>query len=334
VIALALAREARLQMKEAAMAIGKEDMEQARGKRAYRNVSLAKLGSKGYRRGHAALKAASTITVTVTRSGLLRAAGMRDSGPNLKRLPAALQRLTQPVRVGGQQVAPVLHSWEPLPHGLRLQVNAAWVPQARYCMVPWPPPSHAGGTITLALYLFAFGTASKFPLPVRTLTTRLHIKVGYASQVRRAIAHALKLANAHLEEIGAPVQLVPTWSRKGSTVKLERKSTRRGYDAEEYFTAAEETRPAKPEVPSEELYDGPLECELAADEARMKRERQREQQAMIEEAENARSNAEVRAQLQRIRKALGAVDLLAPDDPTLPDPEHMGRWLKQKLGAP
>jgi hypothetical protein len=134
----------------------------------------------------------TAIKIEVSRRELFRVAGLSRKAANLSRLPAALDRLTQPTT---KNLPPLLRTHGEADDGyLRLEVNPQWVPRSRYDCVPWPPP--AAPTV-LALYLFIFGTDQSHNTTIRleNLYQRLGIPARHA---RRALDRALRLVNDHL----------------------------------------------------------------------------------------------------------------------------------------
>jgi hypothetical protein len=126
---------------------------------------------------------------------------MAKSGRQLRRVKAALERLTQPVR---KDSAPLLDSYEQLPDGrLRVQVGKAWMPRLRFSKVAWPLPTKGATSTTLALYLYVFGPP-QLPQRVAELAERMGIKAKGLGHQRDEIRRALKAINKHLRAIEAP----------------------------------------------------------------------------------------------------------------------------------
>ena len=229
VAAATRARAERGKMKhQAALAAGKKAIRrQRRHARAgeYNSFKLAGVsyefklaGSAGYMQGEEAFDSSRfTVSIRLSRSELLRAAGLARNGKNNARLTAALQRLTRPVQVGTAKIKGPLESWTVDGPKLRLAVRSTWLPTRHFACVPMPLPTR--GSVTLALYLFLFGadlrpdrdTAIRFD----RLAQRVGIPLDYPAHAVRSIKAALARVNAHLatlathDEAPAGFKLLP-----------------------------------------------------------------------------------------------------------------------------
>jgi hypothetical protein len=166
------------------------------------------------------------IKIEVSRRELFRVAGLPRTVRNRHRLPAALDRLTQPL---SKELPPLLRTHGEADDGyLRLEVNARWVPPSRFDCVPWPPS--ASGPTVLALYLFAFGTDQR-QHHGRIEYGRLYKLLGIPQRdARRALGRALIKVNEHLKWLNTdgkldkaklPTRIALMPSRAGGFVRLE-----------------------------------------------------------------------------------------------------------------
>jgi hypothetical protein len=111
--------------------------------------ALKQAGQKAYQARREALRQGpppAWVTLTLTRSKLLKLAGLPKKGTNLAKLDQALDRLRKPV---GDQVGP-LHSWQETAGALRLNVLGDWL-LPPFVKVPLPVPTSPSA---LALFLF------------------------------------------------------------------------------------------------------------------------------------------------------------------------------------
>lgn len=175
-------------------------------------------GSDGYMQGAEAFNSSRfTVSIRLSRSELLRAAGLARNGKNNARLTAALRRLTRPVQVGTAKIKGPLESWTVDGPKLRLAVRSMWLPTRHFACVPMPLPTR--GSVTLALYLFLFGADLRPDLDTAIRFDRLAQRVGIPldrpAHAVRSIKAALKRVNAHLaalathDEAPAGFELLP-----------------------------------------------------------------------------------------------------------------------------
>jgi hypothetical protein len=155
------------------------------------------------------------VDVEVTRANLLRAMAVPRKGANYAALPAALQRLTQPV----DKFPPPLERWDALPDGrLHLHVHPFWVPEDCYELAPSPLPT--SGPTVLALYLFCLGAdtrpGSDTTIAVEALCKLIGIPAAHA---RRALTQALQMLNRHLGLLGVGGRLQALCRMTSSGIK-------------------------------------------------------------------------------------------------------------------
>jgi hypothetical protein len=162
------------------------------------DVALKRAGKLGYAKKKKALRKQSTerVTIEMSRYKLLQAAGLSDGSMNLRKVDAALQRLTRTVA----DRPPVLVAWEALPSGrLRLQVSGAWLPTRAFGRVPILPMKSAPA-LALWLFLHAIPTSrhdgKTMGLP--WLCRILGITTKKGPIARRALHRALDAVNKNL----------------------------------------------------------------------------------------------------------------------------------------
>jgi hypothetical protein len=167
---------------------------------------IKRAGRHGFRKRRATLRKRpppETLKLTMTRSAVLRSAGLPSKGANLNALDAALERLCNPV---GELREALLREWRALPSGqLLLTISGKWL-GPRFVRIPMPVPM---GASALALYLFAHGVNTgpvkkRVMIPWDSLCKKLGMPPSYNSaQASRALGHALDTVNAHLEKLDA-----------------------------------------------------------------------------------------------------------------------------------
>jgi hypothetical protein len=174
------------------------DMTGRRERNAYRPLKRRKLIKLAGREGFAVAyqrqrdaPAPAMLAVTVSRYGLLRDAGLADTGPNRDKLDAALNRLCQPI---GDAVS-LLSEWRADQHGLHLQVRGDWL-DPPYQRLPLPLPKSSN---VLALYLFlnSINTGS-VRRNAQIDCARLFDLLGMAWRRSRVLDQTLRLLNQHL----------------------------------------------------------------------------------------------------------------------------------------
>jgi hypothetical protein len=170
------------------------------------NYEFALAGASGYLDGQQAFECAGrpkTISLEMTKSTLLRAAGLSRKGANHARLDAALSRLRSPVRAGRRELPPLLKGYRRLAGGkLRLLIDGAWLPHV-IGRVPMPVPT--SGANVLALFLFLCGTdqrsVSRPSIAAEKLCDLVGISWSRPGHAQRALDRALERVNRHLRSL-------------------------------------------------------------------------------------------------------------------------------------
>jgi hypothetical protein len=182
-----------------------------------RSKAISRAGRERYSQYKKALRmrpVSNVITVELSSYAILRQAGLVDSGSNLRRVNAALIRVSQPVKVRGERWPAILTDFQQLKSGKwRLQVCGAWLPTARFEKVMLPLPVRASPT-ALALYLmlhwFDMTPSRERGISIPTLYARLGISTRWGrAACQRALENALDIVNKHLDALHKKGRKVP-----------------------------------------------------------------------------------------------------------------------------
>jgi hypothetical protein len=160
--------------------------------------------SDAYWRSYANSRAPDVITISVSKSALLKAAAKQSQGgKNYARLETALRRLRRPVQAG-REMPSLLVAVERLTEvKLRLAVSGKWLPMRQFGRAPLPLPTKGNCANALALFLFVCGSDQRVrsatnSIDLEKLCLRLGIRYRWPAEACAALRDALAVVNEHL----------------------------------------------------------------------------------------------------------------------------------------
>ena len=171
--------------------------------------------------------------VVVSRSALLRAAGLTTNSRNTARVGKALARLRSAVKAGPHRLPPLLLESQALPNGrCRLVVAREWLARP-IGVVPLPLPTRGNSSTVLALFLFLFGSdqrghSTTNSIEPEKLCRRISIAFRWPREACAALDNALEAVNAHLSKNRAalsraqlPLRFVLVSFKEGTRLRFE-----------------------------------------------------------------------------------------------------------------
>lgn len=165
--------------------------------------AIKKAGQFGYKRAKNSLRreAAPDQTISLSRSAILRLAGLSSDGKNLGKIDEALNRLTKNIRLPDGALAPLITSKTRKSDHFEIRLCGAWF-DPPFGKVPLPIPTRSRAAA--ALYLFIAGiktyASNRRASTFKSLCVRLGIPItGAGSVARRSIDRALDVVNSHVQ---------------------------------------------------------------------------------------------------------------------------------------
>ena len=171
-------------------------------------MALKRAGELGYEQRKKELRkrpAPEIVRIEITKSALLRRAGLSADAKNLGRLDSILMTLTKPLVMGDRKRSPLLNSVRKLSSGrLRMNVAGEWLNnQFRKIPLPLPTRSRVATSLYLFLHFIRIGPTVTEHISERSLYAKLLIASPDVWVCRQSLKRALDVVNQHVAKLDA-----------------------------------------------------------------------------------------------------------------------------------